>query len=185
MQEQLQRGQASSRTDAVRTEFCAIVASQGAGAALAWLNARTRFRFTGIYHVDPPLLRNVVLFDRENPTLNLSGEVVPLEETYCALTRSLQAPFSTDDSRQDPRLVNHAARESVISYAGVPLWLGSGQVWGSLCHFDVRPRLLPKAERALLESFAPFLLDCVAASKENTDRSNAPHVAEPADSRAR
>ena len=131
-----------------------ILASGGPVEALRFLNARTRFRFTGIYRVEPPVLRNVHLFDRENPTLNVSGEVCPLEETYCAIVAGSQQPFCTRDARRDDRLTAHAARECVISYCGVPIRRDDGRVWGTLCHFDVRPRLLPRSELDVLEAVA-------------------------------
>lgn len=131
-----------------------ILASDGPIEALRFLNARTRFRFTGIYRAEPPVLRNVYLFDRENPTLNVSGEVCPLEETYCAIVAGRGLPFRTTDARRDARLTTHAARERVISYCGVPIRGDDGRLWGSLCHFDVRPRLLPRSEIEVLETVA-------------------------------
>ena len=131
-----------------------ILATDGPVGALRFLNARTRFRFTGIYRAEPPLLRNVWLFDRENPTLNVSGEVCPLEETYCAIVAGRGLPFRTADARRDARLATHASREHVISYCGVPIRRDDGRVWGSLCHFDVRPRLLPRSEIEVLEAVA-------------------------------
>lgn len=131
-----------------------ILATDGPVGALRFLNARTRFRFTGIYRADPPVLRNLWLFDRENPTLNVSGEVCPLEETYCAIVAGSQQPFRTRDARRDDRLTAHAARECVISYCGVPIRRDDGRVWGTLCHFDVRPRLLPRSEMEVLEVVA-------------------------------
>ncbi len=121
-------------------------------AALAYLNARTRFRFTGIYRVEPPLLRNLHLFDRENPALNVSGNSSPLEDTYCSITARSERGFATPDASADRRLKTHAARDSVISYCGVPILMEDGRVWGTLCHFDVRPRLIPPAEVPVLES---------------------------------
>ena len=150
----------SAPTDGVCDQCTAIIASQGVRQAIKFLNERTRFRFTGVYRVDPPQLCNVELFDRENPELNLSGGVTRLNATYCALTYA-SGPFETDDSRSDHRLTDHASRQSVISYAGVPLRLANGQVWGTLCHFDLRPRLLPHGERAILESVAPALVASV------------------------
>ena len=144
----------ASPPEALCAECSAIVSASGVGPALAWLNARTRFRFTGIYHVDPPLLRNLVLFDRENPDVNVSGAVARLDDTYCALTYAT-GPVSIEDAARDERLKDHPARASIISYDGVPMRLANGQIWGTLCHFDVRPRLLTERERAVLESVAP------------------------------
>ena len=150
---------ASEPTSAGETAaHCArILASAGPIEALHFLNARTRFRFTGIYRAEPPLLRNVHLFDRENATLNVSGEVCPLEQTYCAIVAGSRQPFRTRDARRDDRLTAHAARECVISYCGVPIRSASGTVWGTLCHFDVRPRLLPRSEIEVLEAVAGTL----------------------------
>lgn len=147
----------ATETEAACATCSAIVAEGGVGRALAWLNARTRYRFTGIYRVEPPLLRNVVLFDRENPDVNVSGEVSPLDETYCALTFA-SGPLSITDASSDARLAQHAARASVISYDGVPMRLANGQVWGTLCHYDVRPRLLKPDERLVLEAVVPVLI---------------------------
>jgi GAF domain-containing protein len=146
-----------SFTDSVCAECQSIVAAHGVRQAIQFLNGRTRFRFTGIYRVDPPHLCNVVLFDRENPDMNLSGEVTRLDDTYCALTYA-SGPFETGDSRSDARLVHHPSRDSIMSYAGVPMRGANGQLWGTFCHFDVRPRLLPQGERSILESVAQVLV---------------------------
>lgn len=141
----------------------AILTTEGPVAALAFLNARTRFRFTGIYRVDPPLLRNLHLYDRENPTLCVSGDVSRLDDTYCAIVWGEERPFATADSRTDARVAAHVARQRVQSYCGVPIRHLSGRIWGTLCHYDVRPRLLPRSEIALLELVAPCFTACVAA----------------------
>ena len=124
--------------------------------ALRYLNVRTRYRYTGLYHADPPMLRNVQLFDRENPLLNVSGEVTPLKDTYCGVVLKTNSPFRTADALEDAHLVGHPARESVLSYCGVPVRSANGLPWGSLCHFDVRPRLLSAREAQILEAAAPL-----------------------------
>jgi hypothetical protein len=150
-------GRVRSRTTKQAThELSARLHTAGPLVALAWLNARTRFRFTGLYHAEPPVLRNLYLVDRENPTLNVSGGVCPLDETYCAITCAREAAFATTDARRDPRLVAHPARNSVISYSGVPLRLADGRAWGTLCHFDLRPRLLSRTEADVLDAVAPL-----------------------------
>ena len=140
----------------VVTQCAAELQRSGVLAALAFLNERSRFRYTGVYHADPPVLRNVQLFDRENPRLNVSGEVLQLGETYCNITYETNAPVTIGDALRDPRLRAHAARERFLSYGGVPIRLNNGRPWGSLCHFDVRPRLLSPAELHILEAAAPL-----------------------------
>jgi GAF domain-containing protein len=144
-------------------EVQARLRQDGIVAALGWLNARTRFRFTGLYRAEPPVLRNLYLVDRENPTLNVSGEICPLDETYCSITFARDAAFATSDARRDERLVEHPARRSVISYVGVPVRLGDGAAWGTLCHYDLRPRLLPPTELVHLDAVASVFGDWLSA----------------------
>ena len=147
---------ATESPSAVVARCAAEFQRSGVLAALEFLNGRTRFRYTGVYHAEPPILRNIHLFDRENPHLNVSGDVAQLDETYCGITRTTNAPFETSNALHDARLRTHAARESVLSYSGVPIRLDNRGPWGSLCHFDVRPRLLSPAELHILEAAAPL-----------------------------
>lgn len=121
--------------------------------ALEYLNLRTRYRYTGVYRFDPPMLRNVVLFDRENPSLS-SGCDVRMDETYCSIVGARSAPYAIEDATLEDELVMHPARLSVVSYCGVPLRSPDGSCVGTLCHFDDRPRLLPCGELSLLEQAA-------------------------------
>lgn len=146
---------ASDTPDSVAEDVDFVLRTAGVVTALGLLNGRTRFRYTGLYRADPPVLRNLRLYDRENPALNVSGAVCSLDETYCSITAGGAAPFVTGDAPADPRLRGHAALASVLSYAGVPVRMPGGQVWGTLCHFDGRPRLLPEGELAVLEAAAP------------------------------
>jgi GAF domain-containing protein len=143
--------------EAMARECVRMLEQSGPMTVLRVLNSRTRFRFSGIYRADPPLLRNLFMYDRENPTLNVSGEVSHLDETYCALVCGDERPFATESSAADVRLVQHAARECVRSYCGVPIRSASGRVWGTLCHYDVRPRLVQSTEIAVLERVAALL----------------------------
>lgn len=135
--------------------------------ALRYLNGRTRFRFTGIFQVDPPVLRNVRLIDRENPALNMSGAVSTLDIGYCGVACASGAPFVTADAREDARLQSHPARESMISYAGVPIRTAGGVTWGTLCHFDVRPRILSPGELPVLEALTPHIAAWLARNWAN------------------
>ncbi|HEX2718725.1 MAG TPA: GAF domain-containing protein [Gemmatimonadaceae bacterium] len=136
-------------------ELSAQLAAGNLQGALALLNARTRFRFTGVYAVEGKVLRNVELYDRENPTLTVGGGVCPIDESYCSFIAATGCAFATGDSRADDRLFAHAKRDSVLSYAGVPIRLASGCVVGTLCHYDGRPRFVTSDELGLLEEIAP------------------------------
>ncbi|MFI5257539.1 MAG: hypothetical protein ACHQRK_09785 [Gemmatimonadales bacterium] len=153
---------ADAKAETVAAACAAILAERGAIVALGFLNARTRFRFTGLYTPEPPLLRNLLLYDRENPTVNVSGAAAPLDETFCAIVCAKGEPFGTPDSHADSRLVPNAGRDVVMSYCGVPVRSASGSVRGTLCHFDFRPRLLEPAESAVLVEAAAVFRECFA-----------------------
>lgn len=142
--------------DNVAACCCELLRDQGFHAVLRYLNARTRHRYTGVYLLDPPLLRNLALFDREYPSVR-QGDDIPLEESYCALVVAQAAPYATADAEHEPRLADHPARTSVLAYCGVPLCTEASGCFGTLCHFDLRPRLVPVEELWLLERLAPVL----------------------------
>jgi hypothetical protein len=156
-------GATNTRTTCA-VHFARLLHGRGLLAALGYLNERTRYRFTGLYRAEPPLLHNIALFDRENPGIDGSGAVAKLDETYCSITRRTASPFSTDDAMHDARLTTHAARDSVLCYCGVPVRLGNGVPWGTLCHFDLRPRLLPPNELAVLANVAPVVAEWLVAT---------------------
>ena len=157
------RGAAAGVPSGLRDAFEQRLQKDGVIGALAFLNHRTRFRFTGLYRVVPPALHNVSLFDRENPALNVSGAVCALDETYCSIVCSSGDALAITDSRDDSRAAQHPARDAIQSYAGVPVRQPGGRVLGSLCHFDGRPRLLPTGELAVLTAVAPLLATWLAA----------------------
>ena len=157
------RGATTGVPPGLRDAFEQRLQQDGVISALAFLNDRTRFRFTGLYRVVPPALHNVSLFDRENPTLNVSGAVCALEDSYCSIVCTSGDPFAIADSRDDSRVANHPTRDAIQSYAGIPVRQPGGRVLGSLCHFDGRPRLLPTGELAVLTAVAPLLATWLAA----------------------
>lgn len=155
------RGFAAGAPSLLADAFAQRLQQDGVVGALAFLNGRTRFRFTGLYRVVSPSLHNVALFDRENPTLNVSGAVCALEDSYCSIVCASGDPFAIADSRDDPRIAHHSKRDFIQSYAGVPVRQTGGRVLGTLCHFDGRPRLLPAGELSVLTSLAPLFANCL------------------------
>ena len=155
----------SSTPALIQAVAAALMREAGVRRVLQHLNSRTRYRFTGIYHVEPPLLRNVCLFDRENPALDCSGAVTRLDETNCSITSRTSAPFATANAQRDPRLRQHPARDTVLCYSGVPIRLASGEAWGTLCHFDLRPRLMARSEIAVLEAVMPVIAQWISAGE--------------------
>jgi hypothetical protein len=146
----------------------ALLAGGSLHGALRQLNARTRHRCTGVYLFAPPLLRNVCLYDRENPAITRGGDT-PMAETYCSIVAEGE-PYATADAGAEPRLAQHPARLNVLAYCGVPIRDVAGSCIGTLCHFDFRPRLVPLGEFDVLHAVARIIpqyfslrLDTVAA----------------------
>ena len=129
----VRRAASTAVADRVVCELWPMLERYGVSAVLALLNARTRYRFTGVYRLEPPLLRNVHLYDRENPSLDGSGGCDPF-----------------------------VAPSSMTSSLGVPIRGADGRVSGTLRHFDRRPRLVPTGEELVLArvatAFAGLLL---------------------------
>ena len=136
-------------------EFSRRLADNGLHDALGFLNARTRHRFTGVYRFEPPVLKNVSLFDRENPQVRSAMDAL-LRDTYCSHIADTGAEFGIDDGREDS-LPGIGLPRSVVAYHGVPLRNERDVCVGSLCHWDVRPRLVPDGEWAVLYAVAPLV----------------------------
>lgn len=143
------------RADAV-AELRTALEREGMRGALRYLNQRTRHRYTGIYRFDPPMLRSIMLYDRENPALQVGGDT-RIEQSYCSLVRDDERTVAIADAAHDPQVVEHPARARYQAYCGTPLRDREGRCVGSLCHFDSRPRLVPESELPLLERAAELL----------------------------
>lgn len=145
-------------------EIASMLARGELRSALAKLNARTNLRFTGVYRFEPPLLRSVVLFDRENPTLPLGGDAAPLDDTFCSIVRATGSPQLIDNVEARAEHAARAERSGVLAYCGVPLMESNGEAFGTLCHFDLRPRITPAAEIDALVHLAPAVMRAVEAA---------------------
>ena len=151
--------------EGLAAECLGLLERFGVHALLARLNARTRFRFTGVYRFDPPRLQHLALYDRENPTLRLRGGTSTLAETCCAIVAETGTGFETSAVPFDARLEAHLARQRPVkAYQGVPLRAPDGSVWGTLCHYDLRPRLLPVEELEVLTWIVAYLPECLLTS---------------------
>lgn len=129
---------------------------RGVHSTLGFLNHRTLHRYTGVYLIDPPLLRNHCLYDRENPAVYAVSDLV-LADTYCGLSGATDQPTLIANSLADARLESHPSRLAIQSYVGVPLRDGTNRCFGKLCHWDTRPRILNASEVAALREVAPLI----------------------------
>ena len=129
---------------------------RGLHSTLGFLNRRTLHRYTGVYLIDPPLLRSHCLYDRENPAVHSVSDLV-LANTYCGLSGATDQPLLIPDAFADPRLEGHPSRLAIQSYVGVPLRDSTNRCFGKICHWDTRPRMLDGREVAALRDVAPLV----------------------------
>ena len=138
------------------SKFTATLQSVGLRAALAELLAATDYRFIAIFRFEDDRANAAVYYDRENPDV-LAVDEVPASATYCCFAHRSHSPFVTEDAAQDPRLLDHAAREQVRAYCGVPIMTPEGEVLGTLCHYDLVPRDASQIDLALMCEIASAL----------------------------
>jgi hypothetical protein len=154
---------AQPQPDANSTLVVAALEQQGLHAALRLLNERTPHRFTGIFRYDGDMLRNVMLFDQHTPDL-VRGDDIPLRETYCALVPENGGALNVADARIDARMAKRSAVTPVVSYCGIQLYGSHGELFGTLCHFDMLPCEERVGDIDMLVSLAPQLARAAIAA---------------------
>jgi len=72
----------------------------------------------------------------------MSGRETPLSHSFCQYTVMTREPLIITDARLHPELRDNLAIRDlgVIAYAGIPLMSSTGEVLGSFCAIDTRPR---------------------------------------------
>lgn len=125
--------------------------------ALAFLNSLGKHRFTALFVFDDELLRNVFVYDRENPDLEALPDIIPVEASYCVFVRDTCRTFRVENSVVDGRVDGHPKQAVVQSYCGVPILLPDGSLYGSICHFDLDAIPFEEAQVDLLERVAAML----------------------------
>ncbi len=124
------------------------MASEGAEAALAFLNAGVPHRYSAVYRLDGRTLKNVLLCDKADEITPAYLAEVPFETSFCQFVIR-DGHFQTTDSGTDARLVGHPYQGVMVAYHGVPI-LSGGEIWGTLCHFDLESQPLSDQEFDLL-----------------------------------
>jgi GAF domain-containing protein len=136
--------------------FQAQLASAGLRHALTEILMASDYRYIGIFRFADGMASAVVHYDRQNPEVLETSEVLDTA-TYCCYVRDSQGAFTTADALQDPRLDAHPARTAVRAYCGVPIMDESGAILGTLCHYDDVPRDPRQIDLELMIQVAAFL----------------------------
>lgn len=133
-----------------------ILRTDGLRAALIFLNNLTSHRFSALYQFDNNTLRNLYFYDREHPEIESTDEI-PVTASYCVFLRNTGELFHTSDALRDERVRTHPKREKVQAYCGVPVLDAAGKLFGSICHFDLEPRIISDDDVDLMEAAALLL----------------------------
>ena len=155
----------SSHSIRAQEELRSAYLTGGVRGALQHLNGRTPHRFTSLYRFEGDMLRNVTFFDRQNPD-QAKCEDIPVAASYCVFVRDSGTRFVVQDSWFDEQVRDHSKRKVVQCYCGVPLVDRDGRMFGSICHFDVKPGIVSRDDIELLEYMADLLRESDALSNE-------------------
>lgn len=142
--------------------FVDALRSGGLRGALAFLNARTPHRFSGIFRFDGDMLRSVALFDKWDPEVK-AGEDLPIADAYCAHLRGTGENIEVSDGRLDAR-VQWMSASPVVSYCGALIHDANHAPWGALCHFDTAPCQAKSSDMPLLTVAAALLHGAASAA---------------------
>ena len=87
-----------------------------------------------------------------------------LSHSFCQHVVVSRQPFVVSDARQHPQVKdNLAIRDlNVIAYAGVPLATEDGDVLGSFCAIDSKPRTWSRSDLETLNQFAGSAMEHIA-----------------------
>jgi GAF domain-containing protein len=133
-------------------QFTQILLVDGPSAALLYLNDGVPHRYSAVYRIEEATLINVALHDKAGEMRPEFLAEVPFDVSFCQFVIR-DGLFRTDDSATDHRLDGHPYQGVMLSYHGVPI-IWQGEVWGTVCHFDIEARPLPAEEFDLLQAAA-------------------------------
>lgn len=132
--------------------------------ALSFLNSLTPYRFTAVYRIEGMSISNVHMFDR------LAGHgrdetISPVAQTFCLWIQETLSVVQMSESLLDPRAAGHPLQSVIRSYCGGPIRDDSGDLLGSICHFDYEPQDTTPGTLADLDALGPLLAGLVAADR--------------------
>ncbi|WP_156374340.1 GAF domain-containing protein [Pseudorhodoferax sp. Leaf274] len=122
-------------------------------AGLDYLNGRVPHRYTAIYELAGGTLRNLYLYDKRGEVVPEFLQAVPFQDSFCQFVLR-DGVFATSHSGGDQRLDGHKYQGVMMAYHGVPLLDNRGELFGTLCHFDVVSHGLPEGELDFMQRAA-------------------------------
>lgn len=136
-------------------QYLAVLEAEGP-AGLQFLNERVPHRYSAVYRLEGSMLRNEFVFDKLGELTPEFLLVVPLQESFCQFVLK-DGVFQTTNTSTDTRLLGHKYQGVVGSYHGLPLVDNFGELYGTICHFDVQAHDLIDHEFEVLKQAAKVL----------------------------
>ena len=137
-------------------DFEEILRRQGTYAALKFLNQRVSHRFSAIYRLDKNDLEFVELIDKQDDTATGPSSRVPFSQSFCEIAIR-EASFKTSNSALDKKLDGLPNQGVLLSYVGLPLMQHTGNLYGTLCHYDTTEQVISDDEFAFLQQAAALM----------------------------
>ena len=138
--------------------------ASGVPGSLQYLNSRVAHRCTAIYRLESSTVRCLFLFDKLGEFTTELLAIVPLHDSYCQFVLK-DGFFFSENTADDRRLDGNSHQGVVMSYHGIPIVDTDGQLFGTLCHFDMVPQAFSDDEFAYMHAaaklFTTYLCDTV------------------------
>jgi len=128
----------------------------GLVAGLEYLNNRVSHRFTAVYRFHDLAMNVQARFDKQNSLEPDPFSRVPITNSFCEMAMD-QGHFIASDSIKDTRLGGNPYRTVLGSYVGLPLELNAGELYGTLCHYDLVGQEIPAGEFEFLQRAARLI----------------------------
>ncbi|RXH56863.1 GAF domain-containing sensor histidine kinase [Granulicella sibirica] len=100
----------------------------------------------------------------------------PREESFCALTLGTAETLIVEDATADPRFRNNSlvfGDPNIRFYAGAPIVEPGGEVLGTVCVIDTKPRVLEPRQIAALEALARQVMTLLELRRTIDDNARA------------
>jgi PAS domain S-box-containing protein len=118
----------------------------------------------------PISLVSVVVHDRQffKSAVGLEFRETPIEQSLCQYVVADNRPLLINDGPHDPQYSSHPAvtQLGLRAYLGAPLRTRDGQILGSLCVADAKPRAWNESDVALVSQLAEIVMTEVELRRE-------------------
>jgi PAS domain S-box-containing protein len=111
----------------------------------------------------------------------------PLSHSFCQHVVATGGPLAIEDARRDPLVCDNPAIVDldVVAYLGVPLRTPDGQVIGSFCVIDGRPRAWSEEDMEVLQAVAESVMTEIELRLDVAERRRAEQAARVSEARYR